>query len=1300
MFIVLIRGIMHIALRHVHIRFCLILTAALVLLIYSKPALAATYTVTTTADSGGGSLRAAINSVNSTPGTDTINFNIPGGGVHTIYPQTPLPEITAPVIINGTSQPGYSGAPLIELNGSQAWSVTGVADGLVVSGGSSTIRGLALNRFSGSAIKLMTGGGSTVIACYIGTDASGMSAPSTDFQRNGVMIESSANNTIGGTAAGAGNVISGYYLSGLVVTGLGSTGNKIQGNKIGTNAAGTAALPSRRGILVTAMEFTGDMPIYQPSSSTLIGGTVAGARNLISGNSEHGILIDKKAYNTTIQGNWIGTDITGNSAIPNDTGILFASTAGTPNLVGGTAAGAGNLISGNTNYGVTMMTGPGTIQGNIVGLNASGTAALGNQYGIGAGKGVLVGGTTAGAGNTVAGNTLVGISVGQQDAIIQGNFVGTNTAGTLDLGVQAIGIDVWGNYSTIGGTAPGEGNLVAHNAGTGILVNSNDFNADFFIHNSILGNRIYANDDPGDPARGLGIDLRPIRGGFGVTPNDVSDNDIGGNTLQNYPVMLVAATNEATQEIRIVGTLNSAPNKTYRLDFYVNDSCDASGYGEGQTFLGTSMVSVPANGTAWIGGHFSRRVPPGKIITSTVTSPTNDTSEFSACLAAVAVESGQTLVVNSADDVSDGVCNAAHCSLREAILFTHVMLGPIQISFNIPGSGSHTIQPTTPLPPFGNIILDGTTQPGYTGSPLIILNGSNLTVPVADRIGLILEGGNTTVRGFVINGFAGGGIYISTYNSRFNHIEGNYIGTDVTGMNAVANGYGIKISNQSGNNVVGGSTASARNIISGNTGDGIVISGDLSSYNVVSGNYIGTDVTGMTALKNNGYGIRLDSRGNLIGGVAESSRNVILNGILIGSYYSNQIQGNYIGTNATGTAALLAGSKGITIQNSANNLIGGTAPGAGNVISGNQDGITITGATATGNQVQGNFIGTNAAGTAAIPNTGSGIHVTNGALNTQIGGAEVGARNIISGNTLAGVRTNFGTTGTVIQNNYIGTDVSGANPIPNLFTGVYLAFNSRATIGGVAPGQGNRIAFNMVNGIGTDDYVGGTITGNSIFRNDLLGIDLGSDGVTPNDPANYFQNAPVLTEVTSDNAILYLSGTLSSLPSKTFQIEFFANDSCDVSGFGEAQVFLGAQSVLTDATGKAMFNAQISAVILLGQSITATATSPDGNTSEFSACFLVVSEPGVAPVRNYFTSRDITLTWRPLSWAQAYHVQVSMDPTFSLSVPIVDNSNITDTSLDISAPSNGVYYWRVRAKKPDNSWGNWGMIEAITVGEN
>ena len=326
---------------------------------------AAILIVTNTTDSDAGSLRQAILDSNASAGVlDTITFNIPGTGVRTIIPLTALPTITDPVTIDGYTQPGASANTLavgdnavllIELNGTSAGS-----SGLTITGGGSTIRGLVINRFAGSNGGIFLNSGNNVIAGnFIGVDPTG----SSELGNNGgVFVATGANNLIGGTTPGARNVISGngpnqanVVVSQIFLSGDPSpSGTLIRGNYIGTNAAGTVAVhPQAFQPGVSVLVATG----------TIIGGTDAddgaldgnvGARNVISGNSD-GIRTDETAVispvDLTVQGNFIGVDATGNAALGNfSNGIVFAPPRDRSDnslTIGGTAAGAGNVISGN-----------------------------------------------------------------------------------------------------------------------------------------------------------------------------------------------------------------------------------------------------------------------------------------------------------------------------------------------------------------------------------------------------------------------------------------------------------------------------------------------------------------------------------------------------------------------------------------------------------------------------------------------------------------------------------------------------------------------------------------------------------------------------------------------------------------------------------------------------------------------------------------------------------------------------------------------------------------------------------------
>lgn len=268
--------------------------------------------------------------------------------------------------------------------------------------------------------------------------------------------------------------------------------------------------------------------------------------------------------------------------------------------------------------------------------------------------------------------------------------------------------------------------------------------------------------------------------------------------------------------------------------------------------------------------------------------------------------------------------------------------------------------------------------------------------------------------------------------------------------------------------------------------------------------------------------------------------------------------------------------------------------------------------------MQGNFIGTDVTGTADLGNSGSGIRLD--APNNIVGGRTPEARNIISGNE-SGMRIEG--EGNLVQGNFIGTDVTGTADLGNFGYGVLLADVDDTTIGGAMDGAGNVIAFNGYAGVtvsGTSNAVFGTsnaILSNSIFANTDLGIDLKPDGVTPNDPgdsdagANNLQNFPVLTSATTDGSTI-IEGMLNSTPNTEFNLEFFSNSACDPSGQGEGETLLGSTDVATDVSGDVSFAVTFPVTVPPGEFISATATDPNNNTSEFSQCVEVIAQ--VQPV--------------------------------------------------------------------------------------
>ena len=481
---------------------------------------------------GGCTFRAALNEANVSGDLDTIEFSL-GGGTPRIVKQGGADWVaTSPVTINGNT----GGATRVHLD------AQGIGNTLIVRGGSSAIRNLVITGGS-AAVAVATNGGNIFEGNWIGLDPTGTTAPGNPGQ--GLFVTSSMN-TIGGTAGGARNVISGSGLSGIEIRN--ATGNRVLGNYIGTDATGTVDLGN--ALSGVYLELAGN---------TIIGGTVAGSRNVISGNGDTvtGGIFANISPNLVVQGNYIGTTATGNTALGNaGPGVRMVS--GANDIIGGATASARNVIAANATDGVIIRS---------IGVSAKTT--------------------------------------------VQGNSIGVAANGTL-LGNGGFGIAVQGTHdNTIGGTANGAGNVIGGNGSAGVAL---QFAGVQPAGNAVRGNSIGSNG-------ALGIDL----GADGVTPNDACDADTGANGRQNAPVVTSAPGLGAVQ-----GTLNSKPSTTFVLDFYSSPAGDPSGFGEGQTYLGSKNVTTDAGCVANFSATFNQPIPAGHTVTVTATDSANNTSEFSA----------------------------------------------------------------------------------------------------------------------------------------------------------------------------------------------------------------------------------------------------------------------------------------------------------------------------------------------------------------------------------------------------------------------------------------------------------------------------------------------------------------------------------------------------------------------------------------------------------------------------------------------------------------------------------------------
>jgi hypothetical protein len=665
-------------------------------LVVGAPALAqTTFTVTNSNDTGAGSLRQAILDANAQPNgslADEIHFDIPGAGPHTIAPASPLPIVTDPVVIDGYTQPGSSANTnpfgqglntvlLIELNGTSA----GLTSGLVITAGATTVRGLVINRFSEQAIEIAQQGGDIIEGCFLNTNVAGTAGLGGGF--SAIFIDNVSQNRIGGTTPAARNLLVGRSFHGIELGGPSATVNLVQGNLIGTDITGTASLGAT---------FFG-LNVFDGANNNLIGGAAPGAGNLISGNGSWGVALQMGASDNLVQGNYIGTDVTGLMALPNASDGIRIEANATDNVVGGTDAAARNVLSGNDGDGIEISD-PGStgnrIEGNYIGTDRTGLAPLPNSD-----SGVeiedtsdnVVGGTAPGAGNLVAGNSARGVYIlgGANDNLVQGNFIGTDATGLAPLGNGEDGVlieDAPDNL--VGGPDPAARNVIAGNGDEGVDLDGPDaddnvvqgnyigagadgntlignagegVNADSGNRTSILGNLIAGNGTNavliesglGHAVRGnaiyqnggIGIDL----GGDGATANDPGDLDDGANRLQNFPEITSATGDNAATLTIEFAIPSSTGSSTYPLtvEFFIADANQQ----EGQRFLGSETYGE-AEAEQLVTRAFTPIgvVSDGDRIVATATDAVGNTSEFSAPVVVV----GGAVATEPSDDLPPG----------------------------------------------------------------------------------------------------------------------------------------------------------------------------------------------------------------------------------------------------------------------------------------------------------------------------------------------------------------------------------------------------------------------------------------------------------------------------------------------------------------------------------------------------------------------------------------------------------------------------------------------------------------------
>ena len=524
---------------------------------------------------------------------------------------------------------------------------------------------------------------------------------------------------------------------------------------------------------------------------------------------------------------------------------------------------------------------------------------------------------------------------------------------------------------------------------------------------------------------------------------------------------------------------------------------------------------------------------------------------FTALLAGASFAAASTYSVTATADSGPG-------SLRQAILDANANPGADTIHFSIVGSGVQTIALSTDLSPITDAVtIDGYSQPGASANTNAPDQGSNAVLEIElngqNHVCIDISTSNVQVRGLAINRCSR---HVRVNSGTGNVVAGNFIGTDPTGSEFRFGSGGFGVSLEGGSTTVGGPNPADRNVIS------------------------------------------------------TSGRDILINA-------GATVQGNLVGLNAEGSAAptgSLASDYAVTINPGSTGIFGGTTPATRNVVSGHDTGggSTAGGLSIVGGSmaVHGNFIGTDVAGTRDVHNKDG---IACGATGFVIGGAGTGEGNVISGNRLAGI-TISGNGGVVVLGNLIGTDATGTLPLGNGYRGVFVNAGNCA-IGGTGAGEGNTIAFNgsfptTTQGvqIGTSK-TGNRIRGNRIYANTARGIDLGNGQDNPhaNDPgdgdtgSNNLQNYPIVTSV-DYGAATTVHAFLNSAASTIFDVDFYAGSACDPrpADSPQGEEYVGSTQATTDGSGNAAIDFTLPVVLAAGQPVTAIATDPAGNSSEFS----------------------------------------------------------------------------------------------------
>ena len=970
------------------------------------------------------------------------------------------------------------------------------------------------------------GSSNTIRGNYFGLGADGTTSLGNGW--DGLSIGGS-NNVIGGTGASDGNILANNSDDGIEIMGSG-TGNAILRNTIFNNSSmaidlgGNNSTPTLNDFndIDSGTNGLQNFPVLKTATSSNGTTTITGKLNSTAGTT-YRIEFYSNPYGTAESTGYgeartylgstsVTTDANGNASISatlNGVSISTGSTVTATATVdlsngnfGSTSEFGGNIVANESNLMISgSYTGNGSDDRTIAGLGfraevifimssngtvirtstmsgdnskigASATAVISNAIQSLTGDGFTIG--TSAYTNT-SGVTYHWVALGAGDNLDVGSYTGNGTSQSLsNIGFQAETAFVFGE------------------SGSQLVFRSNQSSSTFDLSN----NGAYAG---------------------GVNSLDANGFTVGSSLATNQSTIAYhyfALNENATYFKTGTYTGNGADDRNitgvgFESEFVIVKATSTNNYAIGKTE--STGYNVDANVAGSINQIQALQSDGFQVGTNAATNGSGVTFQYLAFrqndvplfVTTTADTTGGTTTSTLSLRASQGGDNAI--SLREAILATNATRNvngeADEILFAIPGGGVQTITVgTTGLASITDAVkIDASTQADWTSSPLIELNGGN-TGTTKDGFHLSAGSSGSTIRGFIINRFTGDGIEINSSNN--NVIEGNWIGLSNTGSAASANALrGIYAISATGL-TIGGTSAASRNVISGNTQQGIYF--DNVDNSTIYGNYIGTNVNGNADINGGGFNTSQSgmvlingSSGNQIGNASLAGARNVFSGnnhygaeVQSATSINNTISGNFFGTDATGMVALGNSSGGFSFWGSGTgNLL------TGNVITSSGFNGVLVGSGAASSQIQGNTIGLGVDGFTVLSNT-IGIYVTGASTNTLIGTNADGSndaaeRNVVSGNGTGILIDTVGTTGTMIYGNYVGTDLTGLIARGNTVDGIRIETGATTNyVGGTGTSRRNVIAANGQDGI----EINGETTDGNFIQNNNIGV--GSDGVT------------------------------------------------------------------------------------------------------------------------------------------------------------------------------------------------------------